>query len=67
MMRNIILDISKAERMTMEQDLNREEKKAKTEAYKKSILKHYNVTQQDYQQDIQIYLENPPLMKKLYE
>ena len=64
-MLQIMTDMSKAERMTMDNNLNKEERQQLMQEYKQSILKHYNVSPETYDKEMQIYLDNPKLMHKL--
>lgn len=62
---NILTDISKAERMTMDNNLNKAERQQLLQSYKSSILKHYGVSREDYDKDLQTYLDNPHLMQTI--
>lgn len=64
-MLKIMTDMSKAERMTMDNNLNKEERKQLMQDYQQSILKHYNVSPETYEKELQIYFDNPKLMQKL--
>ncbi|MDO5760824.1 MAG: DUF4296 domain-containing protein, partial [Bacteroidota bacterium] len=62
---NILLDMSKAERMTMQNVKDRKEKDSLMQAYKQSILQHYGVSSKDYENSLKTYLANPKQMQKL--
>lgn len=64
-MLQIMTDMSKAERMTMDNNLSKEERQQLMQEYKQSILKHYNISEDVYDNDMQTYLDNPKLMQKL--
>lgn len=64
-MLQIMTDMSKAERMTMDNNLSKEERQQLMQEYKQSILKHYNISEDVYDKDMQTYLDNPKLMQKL--
>lgn len=62
---NIFSDIAKAERMSLENAHSRAERDSIMQSYKQSILQHYKVSSQDYEESMNIYLANPQAMKKL--
>lgn len=62
---NIFSDISKAERMSLEKAHSRAERDSIMQSYKQSILQHYRVSAEDYEESMNIYLENPQAIKKL--
>ncbi len=62
---NIFSDMSKAERMSLEKAHSRVERDSIMQSYKQSILQHYGVSAEDYEESMNIYLENPQAIKKL--
>lgn len=62
---NIFSDISKAERMSLEKAHSRAERDSIMQSYKQSILRHYGVSAEDYEESMNIYLENPQAIKRL--
>ncbi|GEM_PF-2562649 len=70
-MLNIMSDIAKAERLSFENKITDKTKEPHSQRtsvmqeYKRSILKHYGVSAQEYERNFQIYLNSPTRMRKL--
>lgn len=64
-MSELYMDLAKAERLASNQTSSTKERNVLLTSYRKSIFQHYNISQQEYEEQIQIYLNNPQLMEKL--
>lgn len=61
----IIKDMSKADKMVNMSKADSTEKIKMKSDYKQSILKHYNVSEEDYDSSLRLYLNNKDKMDKV--
>lgn len=64
--KEVVLDMAKAERMTYNMQVGKQERKEIMQQYKKSILSRHGISEEQYESYMRSCLQDPEKMKKLF-